>query len=180
MESSSLLDSEKIDKILSKYSTEDTIVRRVTEGDMNEEYISLLKQLTTSVFTTKETITKFYRDHIKDNKMLFHLCIVEKSLGSDGEGKYLALGNISIQPKLTRGLSFMSMIEDIVVDRSARGKGLGKVIVDCLTEVSFAMGCYKVLLYCDEKLVPFYNKSGYESNSVLMRIDRKDEGKQEE
>ena len=39
-------------------------------------------------------------------------------------------------------------VEDVVVDSSTRGTGLGKMMVGQLTDMALAAGCYKILLNC--------------------------------
>ena len=42
-------------------------------------------------------------------------------------------------------------IEDIAVDTSVQGKGLGKKIINALTLLSETLGAYKVILDCSEE-----------------------------
>ena len=59
-------------------------------------------------------------------------------------------------------------IEDVVVDSTVRGKGLGKLIITKLVELAEAAGCYKVVLDCSEANVGFYKKCGFEQKEVQM------------
>ena len=43
---------------------------------------------------------------------------------------------------------FPGHVEDVVVDSSTRGTGLGKMMVGQLTDMALAAGCYKILLNC--------------------------------
>jgi len=45
---------------------------------------------------------------------------------------------------------------------------LGKRIVDILRKIGENAGCYKIILDCDEKLVPFYEKCGFTKKAVQM------------
>lgn len=81
---------------------------------------------------------------------------------------YAALGTIAVQPKLFRGLNFAALLEDIVVNDKFRGKGLGTSVIQCLCEVSQALGCYKAILYAKEDLKEFYLKTGLDHSGVLM------------
>ena len=50
-------------------------------------------------------------------------------------------------------------IEDIVVDKSYRGKNLGHSIVEALNIISFEIAnCYKVTLDCAVRNIDFYKK----------------------
>ncbi|KAM7260465.1 hypothetical protein ACFE04_016206 [Oxalis oulophora] len=59
-------------------------------------------------------------------------------------------------------------IDDVVVDPSARGKQLGKKIVDFLTKHARSKGCYKVILDCSVDNKSFYEKCGYKHKDIQM------------
>ena len=49
-----------------------------------------------------------------------------------------------------------------------KGKRLGLKLINLLTELGFALGCYKVILDCDDKNTGFYEKCGYERKGTQM------------
>jgi len=59
-------------------------------------------------------------------------------------------------------------VEDVVVHTSARGTGLGKLLLDRLTEMATASGCYKIILNCAHKNIGFYEKCGLVVKEVSM------------
>ena len=59
-------------------------------------------------------------------------------------------------------------IEDVVTDVGARGGGLGRRIVEHLTGLARARGCYKVILDCAEDNAGFYAKCGFRRKEVQM------------
>ena len=59
-------------------------------------------------------------------------------------------------------------IEDVVTDAGARGGGLGRRMVEHLTGVARARGCYKVILDCSEDNEGFYTKCGFRRKEVQM------------
>jgi glucosamine-phosphate N-acetyltransferase len=52
-------------------------------------------------------------------------------------------------------------IEDIVVDKELNGKGIGKQLINELSEYAKNNGCYKVILDCKEDISLFYEKCGF-------------------
>jgi len=53
-------------------------------------------------------------------------------------------------------------IEDIVVDKSYRGKNLGQSVVEALNDISFEVeNCYKVTLDCAVRNIDFYKKMNF-------------------
>lgn len=93
----------------------------------------------------------------------FVVVIVSKS--SD---KLVATGTVFLEPKFLRNLASAAHIEDISVDKSMQGKGLGKILIQALTTLSETAGAYKTLLDCSDDNVAFYNKCGYEVKGVYM------------
>jgi predicted GNAT family acetyltransferase len=52
-------------------------------------------------------------------------------------------GTLLLERKLIRGAGVAGHIEDVVVDASARGRGLGKLLLDALVARARQAGCYK-------------------------------------
>lgn len=63
----------------------------------------------------------------------------------------VAVGTLFIEHKFIRGLGSCGHIEDIAVDASTQGKGLGKKLIRALTALSEALGTYKVILDCSDE-----------------------------
>ena len=62
-------------------------------------------------------------------------------------------------------------IEDVAVHRDYQQQGLGSALVRHATEEARQRGCYKVILNCYERLVPFYCRLGYRPHDTGLRID---------
>ena len=56
----------------------------------------------------------------------------------------------------------------VAVDRSHRGKGYGRMMVNHCLERAQAKHCYKVKLCCSDKNVSFYRKLGFVTSSNGM------------
>lgn len=82
----------------------------------------------------------------------------------------VACGTLFIEFKFLRNAGLCGHIEDIVVHQDGQGKGLGKRIIEVLTELAKVRGCYKVILDCSNKNVPFYEKCGYHKAGEQMAI----------
>ena len=80
----------------------------------------------------------------------------------------VATGTVFLEPKFLRNLASAAHIEDIAVDKSMQGKGLGKILIAALTALSESAGAYKTLLDCSDDNVPFYVKCGYETKGLNM------------
>ena len=83
------------------------------------------------------------------------------------EDKIVAYGSIIIENKVRGDIA--GHIEDIVVDTTVRGKMVGVKLVKELVDIGKTKGCYRITLFCDEKLVKFYERNGFKVNNVMMK-----------
>ena len=81
--------------------------------------------------------------------------------------RIIAYGSVVIENKI-RG-EVAGHIEDIVVDSEVRGKMLGVSLIKELIEISKRKGCYRITLFCNEKLVNFYSRNGFKVNNIIMK-----------
>jgi glucosamine-phosphate N-acetyltransferase len=90
---------------------------------------------------------------------------------SDGDsGPLLACGTLVLERKLIRNCGTCGHVEDVVVDASARGRGVGRLLLDALTGLARHHGCYKVILDCSEDNTAFYQKCGFRRKEVQMAL----------
>jgi len=81
--------------------------------------------------------------------------------------RIIAYGSVVIENKI-RG-EVAGHIEDIVVDSEVRGKMVGVSLIKELIEISKRKGCYRITLFCNEKLVNFYSRNGFKVNNIIMK-----------
>ena len=80
-----------------------------------------------------------------------------------------------LQHKLSYHCGTAAHLEDVVVDSECRGHGIGKLLVDHAIKTAQDMNCYKIMLTCWEKTVPYYLKLGFENHGFEMRMSLKQE-----
>ena len=61
-----------------------------------------------------------------------------------------AAGTVVVEPKFIHEAGCAGHLEDLIVDRSLRGKGVGRAIVGHLLAFARQRGCYKVIVDCAE------------------------------
>ena len=83
------------------------------------------------------------------------------------ENRIVAYGSIVIENKIRGDIA--GHIEDIVVDTTVRGKMVGVKLVKELVNIGKSKGCYRITLFCDEKLIKFYERNGFKVNNVMMK-----------
>ncbi|KAK7396689.1 hypothetical protein VNO78_17846 [Psophocarpus tetragonolobus] len=140
-------------------------VRKLEISDKGKGFIELLQQLSVcDSVSDKEFEERF--GELSDLGDEHVICVIEE----EGSGKIIATGSVFIEKKFLRNCGKVGHIEDVVVDSSARGKHLGKRIINFLTEHARSMGCYKVILDCSVDNKPFYEKCGFHHKSLQMAI----------
>lgn len=135
-------------------------IRTINDKDYHNNYFDLLNQLT-EIEKEKITFDKF--KHFIDNLNENHQIMVIEL-----DNKIIASGTLLVENKIIHGLSKVGHIEDIVVNTTQRGLGIGKKIIDHLTELAGSLNCYKVILNCNKSNVQFYEKCGYIKKEFKM------------
>lgn len=141
-------------------------IRRISEKDYDLGVIELLSQLT---IISKESISqKQFNDYLSiQSKNEYHFTIIVEDVDSK---RIIGSATLLIEPKLIHNVSFVGHIEDVVVDTKYRGHGLGKMMIDHLSDKAELLNCYKVILDCSPNNVPFYSKCGFEEKGVEMGL----------
>lgn len=94
-------------------------------------------------------------------------CLCVAYLGSEPVGTALLL----IQRNLSHGVKPYAHVENVVTDIRFRGKGIGQKMVDYLVSQARENDCYKVILCCETKNIPFYEHCGFSlTGESEMRI----------
>ena len=133
---------------------------RLLEKRDKDEYLELI-----NVFTrepkeiTKEDFEKWYDLSFGQNALIYVLLQEDKIVGT---------GKLLVEYKFNNNLTVAGHIEDIVIHNNYRKQGLGKNIIDELTNISIQSNCYKIILDCNEKCVNFYQNSGFRQKEIQM------------
>lgn len=84
--------------------------------------------------------------------------------------RIIATASAFIELKFIRRGLPCGHIEDIVVDRHARGTHVGQRLVTQLVDFCKNRHCYKVILDCSQSNIPFYQKCGFVVNETQMSL----------
>ena len=135
----------------------DIIFRRVKASDLDDVYVLLnqLKELDQESID-KERAWKNFLKNTSANSIVGIL-----------DGKIVTYGSVVIENKI-RG-EVAGHIEEIVVDKNVGKKMIGTYLVKELIEICKKEKCYRITLFCNEKLVNFYSRNGFKVNNVMMK-----------
>ena len=135
-------------------------VRPLLMGDYELGLMNLLGQLTEAPPIKFEDFVKQY---IKFgyNTSIYVIEDEEKK-------KIVGYGAIYIDYKFYRNCKNVGHIEDIIIDKDYRGKGLSKLIINKLLESAREKDCYKIILNCKDHNIGFYEKCGFIKDNNQM------------
>ena len=130
------------------------LFRKIEKSDLDKVYL-LLNQLKEKDITSIDKNLSW--ENFKSNTSA-------NSIVGIYDNKIVAYGSIVIENKIRGDIA--GHIEDIVVDTSVRGKMVGVKLVKELVDIGRSKGCYRITLFCDEKLVII--KSSYVPSIFLV------------
>lgn len=153
---------------MSEYSSPRTLV-----VDDYETFLPLLRQLTKAPEVDRKSFARRvgllsqreHRDHGDDVPRQFCI-VVERKI----DKCIVATASLTLEYKFIRGLGVCGHIEDVVVDQTTRGSGLGKIVVNECVAIAKECGCYKVILDCAETNIGFYETMGFQRKEVQMAM----------
>lgn len=91
------------------------------------------------------------------------------------DGVVVATTYLNVIPNLTRSASPYAVIENVVVDASRRGAGLGKRIMAETLRAAWAEGCYKAMLMTGSRTPAthsFYRACGFSPDAKTAYLAR--------
>ncbi len=108
----------------------------------------------------------------------------ERILSSDGlhifvldlDGFIAATAYLNVIPNLTRSASPYAVIENVIVDETLRGTGLGRQIMAGTLQAAWTAGCYKAMLMTGSRRASthaFYRSCGFSAESKTGYVARR-------
>lgn len=139
------------------------IVRKIIESDLDNGFLESLDSLRkTSDLDRNKARTILKKISQNPDQVIFVASYKGKIIGST---------TLLIEQKFIHDGGKVGHIEDVVVSREFQSKGIGAIIIKAALDYAKTQGCYKTILDCDDKVMPFYEKLGFTKNSNGMRYD---------
>ena len=80
--------------------------------------------------------------------------------------KVVGYGSILIENKIRGGK--LGHLEDIVIHKDFRKKGIGRLLLNSLFEIAKKERCYKISLSCKDNNLDFYKKSNFKLTGLYL------------
>ncbi len=136
-------------------------IREMTPADLNGRFLETLSSLS-EVNLTVEEAEEVYRARLGQG-IRTYIAVSNKLIAGTA--------SLLLERKFSHRGGLVAHIEDVAVHRSFQKRGVGTALVAHLTEEARKLGCYKAVLDCFERLVPFYTRLGYRPHNVGLRVD---------
>ena len=142
-------------------------IREIEYDDLDKGFLEVLDNLLSPNINYK--LARDILKEIKSNPL--HKVFIAKD---DTTDKIIGTTTLLVEPKfINRGMK-VGYIEDVSIRKGYEGRGIGRQIVDYVTNYAKTVQqCKKVLLYCSEKNKIFYEKLGYDlsTDTFVMKND---------
>ena len=135
--------------------------RKIMHQDYNSGFFEVLSQLSP---VSKPDYNDWvnYVNNLNPTKQQIIVAIDQET------EKIVGTGSVLIEQKIIHNMGKVAHIEDVVVDVSARGKGVGKELIRHLQDIAISQSVYKTTLDCLDKNAEFYEKCGFEKKGCQM------------
>ncbi|CAO3636333.1 unnamed protein product [Cunninghamella blakesleeana] len=151
--------SPQVQKLLpSNYS-----IRPLGSSDIERGHLQVLSVLTEIGNHSREDWLNQFFYMKKRNDTYYNIVIVD-----DNTDSIAAVGTLLIERKFVHHNGIVGHIEDIAVANNQQGKKLGQRMIEALQYIGLKKNCYKVILDCSIKNVPFYEKCGFTQKECQM------------
>lgn len=130
-------------------------LRPLASDDFLRAHFALLSTLSQSPALAPSAYANLF-NALKASGIYYILVLVDKATD-----ELVMSGTLLLERKFSHGGGLSGHIEDIIVSERLQGRGLGQILVRGLRELAANLGAYKVILDCQERMVPFYEKCGF-------------------
>ena len=139
------------------------IIRKIIESDLENGFLESLDNLRQTSNLEQNSVKNILKKILENENHIIHV--------AELDGKIVGSTTLLIEQKFIHEGGFVGHIEDVVVNKKFEGQGIGMKLVLSLLDVAKEKKCYKTILNCEDKLIPFYEKIGFKQKSTEMRFD---------
>ena len=143
-------------------------IRQLYYGDLRDRGISFLETLSALKPTTLNSVelANIYRKRI--SKIRTFIALVHEH----GEAmKIVGTVSLMLEQKFINNGGICGHIEDMAVHKDYQGQGIGKLLLEHSIKYARKNKAYKIILDCEDKVIPFYMKQGFVLWQNSLRLD---------
>lgn len=137
------------------------VVRPMYATDLRRGFLATLASLKPCELSDEEAVEVF-RQRMRQ-KIRTYVAVMDNRI--------VGTVTLLIEPKFIHSGGVVGHIEDVAVHQAYQQHGVGAMLVNYALDECRAAKCYKVILDCAEKVIPFYEKLGFTKWERAMRID---------
>jgi glucosamine-phosphate N-acetyltransferase len=139
------------------------IIRKIIESDLENGFLESLDNLKQTSNLAQNSAKNILKQILENENHIIHV--------AELDGKIVGSTTLLVEHKFIHEGGFVGHIEDVVVTKEFEGHGIGMKLILSLLDVAKERKCYKTILNCEDKLIPFYEKIGFKQKSTEMRFD---------
>ena len=143
--------------------TPDVEIRNIEPGDLDRGLLESLDSLRPASGADPDAVRRAYGEIRANPNHVVAVAICG--------GRVVGTASLLVERKLIHEGGLAGHIEDVAVSARHQGSHIGTRIVEYLLGEARKMGCYRTTLDCEEGLVGFYTRMGFERRGVHMRAD---------
>ncbi|MDB5347947.1 MAG: GCN5-related N-acetyltransferase [Schlesneria sp.] len=137
------------------------IIRLMNATDLKRGFLAALSALKPTNLTDEQAV-EIFRRRMRSRVQTYVVLIADRVAGT---------ASLLIEPKFIHNGGTVGHIEDVAVHLAFQHHGIGAALVKHLLDVCRQSDCYKVILDCEDSVIPFYEKLGFHQWERAMRID---------
>jgi ribosomal protein S18 acetylase RimI-like enzyme len=137
------------------------MIRECKEGDF-EQVLKLLAQLWPDETLDKKELQQVFLRGINSEFQSYFCAVVEEDI--------VGFGSLTIKNSLWQA-GLLAHIDELVVDKQFRGKGIGSKLLQYITKAAKEKGCRRVELdsaFDRKQSHKFYEQNGFENRAFLF------------
>ena len=139
------------------------IIRKIIESDLENGFLESLDNLRQASNLEYNSAKSILKGILENENHIVHV--------AELDGKIIGTTTLLIEQKFIHEGGLVGHIEDVVVKKGFEGQRIGMKLVLSLLDIAKERKCYKTILNCENKLIPFYEKIGFKQKSNEMRFD---------
>lgn len=136
-------------------------IRLMDATDLRRGFLTALGALKPAELTDEQALDIFAR-RLRSRVRTYVALLDDRVAGT---------ASLLIEPKFIHNGGTVGHIEDVAVHVAYQHHGVGAALVRHLMDVCREQNCYKVILDCEENVIPFYEQLGFRRWEVAMRVD---------